>query len=140
MIDKEVIQEKISIVEKNLEIAKEIGKQELEKFSENYRDILAAKHALLESIEACLDIANHIISEKGFRRPEDYKDMFKILEENKIISNVLFNKLIEMAKFRNLLVHKYAEIENKKLHVILQKNLIDIENFLKAIAKFLESG
>jgi len=138
MIDRGVIREKMGTVERNLEEARKIGKQDLKAFSGNYRDILAAKHALLESIEACLDIASHIIAEKGFRRPADYKDMFNILGENGIISPGLFERLAEMAKFRNFLVHKYAEIEERRLHKILRENLSDIEEFLKAIARFLK--
>jgi uncharacterized protein YutE (UPF0331/DUF86 family) len=71
-------------------------------------DELALKHALLECVEACVDISNHIISVKGFRRPMDYSDVFLVLEENKVINKDFSYRLQEMAKFRNVLVHGYA--------------------------------
>jgi uncharacterized protein YutE (UPF0331/DUF86 family) len=49
---------------------KELSSEGFEKFELNYKDMMAAKHALQEAIEACLYIANHIISTKGFRKPE----------------------------------------------------------------------
>lgn len=101
----------------------------------NYRNELAAKHALLESIEACIDISNHIISAKGFRRSVDYKDVFEVLKEEKIISKKLAERLKEMAKFRNVLVHKYAIVDKKRLLRIMKEDIRDIEEFIKEIMR-----
>ena len=75
MISNEVINAMIDLIEENLRLIKEIKMQGFESFSNNFRDIQAAKHSLQESIEACLDIGSHIIAEKGFRRADDYKDI-----------------------------------------------------------------
>ena len=83
-----------------------------------------------ESIEACLDIGNHIIAEKGFRRGEDYKDIFSVIEEEGIIDAVLSSRLQEMAKFRNILVYQYGRIDTRRLFIIMSKDLNDIEDFL----------
>ena len=47
----------------------------------------------------------------------------------------LANKLVEMAKFRNLLVHMYEDVDNEKLFSILQNNIDDFQRFIKAILK-----
>lgn len=122
-LDKELIQLRIDVIERNLQEIESIVGEGYEKFSESFRNELAAKYALLESIEACVDIANHIIAVKGFRRPTDYKDVFKILQEKKIIAKELSPKLQEMAKFRNLLVHRYAEVETEKLFKIIKDDV-----------------
>jgi len=56
---------RIDVIERNLKEIENIPKEKPGKIS--YRDELALKHALLECIEACIDISNHIISVKGFR-------------------------------------------------------------------------
>lgn len=138
-VDIDLIQAKIDIIEQDISALKEIKEEtNLKEFGKNYRDVLAAKHALQESIEACLDIANHIISTFGYRRPEDYKDMFRILMENHIIGKSFFEKIEKMAKFRNLLVHRYDEIEDKKLYRIIQDDLADIDEFVRIILTFLK--
>jgi len=137
-LDKELIQLRIDVIERNLQEINSIKEEGYEKFSESFRDELAAKHALLESIEACVDIANHIIAVKGFRRPTDYKDVFKILQENKIISKELYVKLEEMAKFRNLLVHRYAEIETQKIFKIIKDDVRDVKEFVNMILKYIK--
>ena len=129
--DKRLIQLRIDIIERNLKEIRDILK--LKKM--RYRDELALKHALLESIEACIDIANHIIATKGFRRPTDYKDIFVVLEENKIVPKGLSRKLQEIAKFRNVLVHRYATVDMNKLVQIAKKDIKDINRFLNIIIK-----
>ena len=137
-LDKELIQLRIDVIEKNLNEINSMVKEGYEKFSGSFRDELAAKHALLESIEACVDIANHIIAAKNYRRPLDYKDVFKILEEKKIIPKDLSFRLQEMAKFRNLLVHRYVEVETKKLFKIMKDDVKDIEEFVAVILRYLK--
>ena len=70
MISKDVVNAMIDLIDENIKLIEEIRSQEYEYFSGSFRDIQAAKHSLQEAIEACLDIGSHIISEKGFRRPE----------------------------------------------------------------------
>lgn len=137
MINREVINAMIDLIEENTRLIEEIRSQGYESFSNSFRDIQAAKHSLQESIEACLDIGNHIIAEKGFRRAEDYKDIYKVLEEERVIDPVLSEKLQEMAQFRNLLVHRYGRIDTKRVYIIMSEDLKDIKEFVKKILKYI---
>jgi len=137
MINKDVVNAMIDMIDENIRLIEEIRSQGYESFSGSFRDIQAAKHSLQESIESCLDIGSHIIAEQGFRRPEDYKEIFKILEEEGIIDNVLSTKLQEMAQFRNLLVHRYGKIDIRRVYVIMSDDLKDIQEFAKSILKYI---
>lgn len=137
MISKDVVNAMIDVIEENIGLIEEIRSQGYESFSGNFRDIQAAKHSLQEAIEACLDIGSHIIAEKGFRRPEDYKEIFKVLEEEEIIDHVLSEKLQEMAQFRNLLVHRYGKIDIKRVYIVMSDDLKDIKEFAKNILKYI---
>ena len=137
MISNEVINAMIDLIEENLRLIKEIKMQGFESFSNNFRDIQAAKHSLQESIEACLDIGSHIIAEKGFRRADDYKDIYKVLEEERIIDPGLSAKLQEMAQFRNLLVHRYGKIDTKRIFTIMSGDINDIKQFVNTILKYI---
>ena len=137
MISNDVINAKIDLIEQNVKLLKELTLQGYESFSGNYRDLQAAKHSLQESVEACLDISNHIIAEKAFRRGEDYKDIFKVLDEEGIINSTLSTRLQEMAQFRNLLVHQYGRIDTKRLFIIMSEDLNDIEEFVRSILKLI---
>ncbi len=137
MINKDVVNAMIDLIEENIRLIEEIRSQGYESFAGSFRDIQAAKHSLQEAIESCLDIGSHIIAEKGFRRPEDYREIFRVLEEEGIIDNVLSAKLQAMAQFRNLLVHRYGQIDVKRVYIIMSDDLKDFQDFVKAILKYI---
>jgi len=137
-IERDIIEGKFDILERNLAFLKEIKTLSPEQFLKSYKDIQAAKYSLLEIMEACIGIANYIISVKSFRRAEEYSEMFKVLKEEGILGKKLANKLEDMARFRNLLVHRYGEIDNRRVLEIIKHNLKDIEEFEKEIQKFMK--
>jgi len=137
MISSDVINAKIDLVDQNIRLLEELKEEGYESFFKNFRDIQAAKHSLQESIEACLDISNHIIAEKGLRRGEDYKDIFSVIEEEGIIDAGLSARLQEMAQFRNLLVHQYGRIDTRMLFIIMSKDLKNVEEFIKSILRYI---
>jgi uncharacterized protein YutE (UPF0331/DUF86 family) len=95
-------------------------------------------HALLTSIQAAIDIATHIIAEKGLRKPTTYRETFEILEEAQILSEELANALSDLAGFRNVLVHIYWGLDLDEVHAILQNDLKVLEEFKKVVKELLE--
>ena len=90
------------------------------------------------SAQICLDITNHIISEEGFREPKDNQDMFVILNEEGIIPEDFIADLTGIARFRNVLVHMYAELDQTKVYAALTEHPGDFDRFAKLMVKFLE--
>ena len=95
------------------------------------------KEALV-AIEALLDISSALIAQEGFRHPGSYSEIIMILEENGILSPQLAKKLEPMPKFRNLLVHDYADIDLKRIYEIVSKNLNDLVAFKDSLILFLK--
>lgn len=137
-LEREIIEGKFDVIDRNLRFLEEIKTLSPDQFVESYRDIQAAKYSLLEIMEACVDIANYIISVKGFRRAEEYSEMFKVLKEEGVIAKELATKLEDMARLRNLLVHRYGEVDNRRVLEIITHNLKDIEEFEREIEKFIK--
>lgn len=138
-IERGIIEGKFDIVDRNVRFLEEMKKLSPQQFMDSYRDAQAAKYSLLEIMEACIDVANYIISVKGFRRAEEYSEMFRVLREEEIIGEDLADKLEDMARFRNLLVHRYGEIDDRRVWEIINNNLKDIVEFERDIEKFLET-
>jgi uncharacterized protein YutE (UPF0331/DUF86 family) len=93
----------------------------------------SAKYYLQVSIETCLDVANHIIAAERFRAPKDYADTFTVLEENHVLEKSFAQKLRQMAKFRNRLVHLYGEIDDAFVYEFLQNDIEDFRLFRKIV-------
>jgi len=92
------------------------------------------ERTLQVAIEACLNLASHIISYSGFREPLDNKDCFQIMLENGIISPELADRLKRMAQFRNIVVHDYTKINPAIVYAIVQSHVPDIVAFAQNIA------
>lgn len=89
------------------------------------------------AIEASIDLSNHLISQNNFPIPESYADSFKILKDEGVLSPELTLKLMDMARFRNRLVHIYWEVDDEMVYEILNQDINDIRTFLKAYLEFL---
>lgn len=98
----------------------------------------AIERYLEVSLECVLDIGEMVISKGGFRKPETYKEIIEILGEEGILPEEFAERFAEAAKFRNILVHMYAEIDVEMVYEILQNNLGDFNDFARFIASYLQ--
>jgi uncharacterized protein YutE (UPF0331/DUF86 family) len=110
----------------------------LEEYSRDWKVQRIIERTLQMMIETCADIANHIISDKEYRIPNSYVDTFKVLCENNIISNDLFETMAKIAKFRNIIVHHYDKIDEAIVVSILKNHLNDFANYRDAILRILD--
>ena len=108
-------------------------------YSENLLIRRTVERTLHLSIEASLDIGQHIIAQEGFRTPDDNKDVFVVLSEENVLPAELLSELIQMARFRNLIVHDYARIDNLIVHSILKQRLGDFDRYAQAVLRYLET-
>ena len=88
---------------------KDLSELSPEDFQADPYKVAAAKYFLVVSIEAAIDIGNHVISLNKLRVPEDYADTFQIVGEVGRFPGEFIEKLKRMARFRNRLVHIYWE-------------------------------
>jgi len=94
-------------------------------------------HAMLISIQSVVDIANHIIAEREFRKPSTYRESVEILCEEGIISENLSDKLSDLAGFRNVLVHIYLHLDIDAVYEILQHDFIALKEFESVVKRLL---
>jgi len=71
------------------------------------------------------------------RVPEDYADTFKVMGEIGVFSKDFVERLMEMAKFRNRLVHIYWEVDDEVIFEIIREDVKDIEEFVEKFMRFL---
>ena len=139
MVDKTLILRKLAKLDEYLGQIHEYSAVSLEEYEENWKVQRIIDRTLQIMIETCLDVAGHIISDEGFRIPETYVDMFKILIEHQILDISQSDSLSKMAKFRNIVVHNYEKIDPAIVAGILINNLEDFETFKKAIIAYLKT-
>ena len=139
MVDETLILRKVSELDEYYKQIKEYDKIKIAQYSDDWKIQRIIERTLQMMIETCVDIASHIIADKGYRVPKSYSDTFKVLYEEDIISGELFNSLNKMAKFRNIVVHHYDSVDAGIIVGILKKDLKDFMSFKDAIIGFLKS-
>ena len=139
MIDKEVLSRKISQLRGYLDALDQSRDIDWKKYQQDIRVKAFVERYLHLSIEGVCDIANHIISFEQWKEPQSYRDLFVILYENHVIPQEYLSKFQNMASFRNILVHRYDQIEDEVVFGIFSNRLNDFYLFVEIIRKWVES-
>jgi len=139
MVDEMLILRKLSELDEYYQQITEYKNITISQYSGDWKVQRIIERTLQMMIETCVDIAGHIISDKGFRIPKSYSDTFLVLRENDILGKELFSSVDKMAKFRNIVVHHYDNVGAEIVVGILKKDLKDLTGFRDAIVSFLKT-
>jgi len=139
MVDETLILRKLSEVDEYYKQVMEYEKISVAQYTSDWKTPRIIERTLQMMIETCVDIANHIIADRGFRVPKSYSDTFKVLHDEKIVGRSLLDTLQKMAKFRNIVVHHYDTVDAEIVVGILKEDLKDFKTYKDAIIDFLKS-
>jgi len=139
MVDETLILRKLSELDEYHKQIGEYKKITVSQYSGDWKVQRIIERTLQMMIETCVDISGHIISDKGFRVPKSYSDTFLVLRENGILGDALYSSVDKMAKFRNIVVHHYDNVDAEIVVGILKKDLKDLTGFRDAIVRFLKT-
>jgi len=89
---------------------------------------------VLNAAQACLDLAAHVVASEGYGTPATQAECFTLLQQHGVIDEPLAASLRRMAGFRNLVVHRYAEIDASIVEAIVHERLDDLRVFAARVA------
>ncbi len=134
MVDRDVVLEKVNQIQNCLKRINEKTEGNPEKLEDlDIQEIFVLN--LQRAIQACIDLAAHVIADEGLGLPTELRENFILLEKKGIIDASLSNRLQKMVGFRNIAVHDYSHIDTGVLKSILTKNLHDVEEFYLCILR-----
>ncbi len=128
--DQKAIRERVDIIQQNLVRLEEIRQAPWEDFQADYLKVEASKHLLQTAIEAMIDICAHFVARLRLKIPKDSAGLIRALEKAGLLPKEHADKYVNMVKFRNLVVHLYAEVDDCQVYGILQNNLDDFRTFI----------
>lgn len=138
MADKDKLAKRIRELENYLGQIKELQTIEKASFLSDWKIYYLVDRVLHLTIETIFSIGEMVISEYKFRKPDTYADIPKILQENRVIPEKLSDKLVDLSKFRNVLVHEYLYLDHERVYEHLRSIHIPIKEFLKHIKNFIK--
>lgn len=98
-----------------------------------------AERHLQIAIQACIDIANHLVASLGLDRPaKETAEVFDSLAKEDIIPPSFVPTMKRMTGYRNILIHEYLNVDRRITYTNIQQRLPQLSKFAEYIEKFLE--
>lgn len=94
----------------------------------------AVKYGFVVAIEAAIDAAQRLIATRRLRSPATFADAFEVLGQAGLVPADSVPALRAMAGFRNLLVHGYLAVDDRRVVEVLRSDLGDLEAFRRHVA------
>lgn len=135
--DPEIVRDRIHRIRRYIKDLDEFSRISQEDFLQNTERQYAVLHVLQLAIEASVEIGMHICSADGLGVPSSYAEAFVYLQREKILDSALGDDLRAMARFRNLVVHAYADVDMTRVYEILTTRVKDFSRYLVAIEEYL---
>lgn len=137
MVDRDLILRKLANVEQYLEDLAGYRTIDPQAYRSDWKTQRIVERTLHLVIEACMDIADHIVADRRLRVPETGAATFEILAEAGVIPPDLGPSLGRMVGFRNILVHDYARVDPAIVLRVLRTDVRDVERFRDPVLQVL---
>lgn len=131
MTDPTLVAKKLALIETCLSDLARLARPEA--IDTDVRERRFVEHTLQMAIQAALDVASHIVSDRRLGEPRTNRELFDLLQRDGWIDGQLTAALRNMAGFRNVLVHGYDDVDLRVVHDVLDAHLGDLTAFIGAV-------
>jgi uncharacterized protein YutE (UPF0331/DUF86 family) len=136
-MDRELIEKKLACAETCVADLRRLARPEL--IEQDLREQRFVAHTLQLAIQAMLDVASHLVSDRRLGEPQTNRQLFALLADDGWIGGDLATTVENMAGFRNILVHGYQAVDLRILRHVVAQQLDDILGYVEAIRRRLGS-
>lgn len=98
----------------------------------------ACERTVESAIESLIDISAMIVSIEQLGLPADEASIFDMLVNKTILSKEIAENLKDMKGFRNILIHRYGNVDDELVYNYLTTCLNDFDEFEKEIKTYMK--
>jgi uncharacterized protein YutE (UPF0331/DUF86 family) len=138
LVDRDTFERRLGRLEQLLSELRRLASGERAEFLLDTGLQAQAERWLQLAAESCLDLAHHLISDRGWPTPTTYREAFQILQRHGVIDALLAKHMADWASLRNILVHLYLDVDYERLWEVLTGELSQLEEFTRRIVLFVE--
>jgi len=136
MLDKDRVLSKLDELDSYLSELESVMPKSYEEHVSSIEKKRSCERLLHILIECVIDVCALMVKGLRLGLPSEEEDLFEKLEREKIISKEMKERLKLMRGLRNILVHRYAEVDNELVFESLG-NVNDFRKFRKEVSSFL---
>lgn len=90
-------------------------------------------YALQTAVQAAIDVAAMIVTERKLGEPSTNRQMFEMLAIDGWIPEDDISLWKRIVSFRNIVVHRYLDIDHRVIRAIVEDHLGDFRSFAKNV-------
>ncbi|QIA27731.1 DUF86 domain-containing protein [Thermaerobacter sp. PB12/4term] len=135
VIDREKVRDKLDFIRRNLVHLEALARRGPAALRDDKIAEAAAVHMLQTSIEAMIDVANHVVARLGLGVPRSYREAFDLLVQAGIFPAQHRAAFHRMVRFRNRAVHLCDRISPEEVHAILARPMGDFDLCIGAVVR-----
>ena len=84
---------------------------------------------LFVALQDCLSLATHWLADEGWKVPATYAEVFRVLAERDVLDHDLAARMSAAAGLRNLIAHRYGELDWVRIHDVASNHIEDLIRF-----------
>jgi uncharacterized protein YutE (UPF0331/DUF86 family) len=138
MVDEEIVVDKLRHINEYTNDLKEMRGVTKDDYLTDTVLQRAVERTFMNLIQSCIDLAQHIRAAEGFSPHGTAKKEIEALGNNDIITTETQEKLEEAVGFRNILAHRYGDVNHDVVYDVLHTDLSWFERFQQEVAQWFQ--
>ena len=131
MTDPELLAKRLALIETCVRQLETLARPDA--IAHDIREQRFVEHTLQVAIQAALDVASHVVSDRRLGDPRKNRVLFDLLARDYWIPVTLAESLRRMVGFRNVLVHGYDDVDLGVVQDVMTNRLTDLVAFVAAV-------
>ena len=137
MPNKKLLQKKLEEIFNQLHHLKSLVKLKRVELFGVEQNLYFAERVMERLIGAAIDINMHLVADLKAKVPDNYFDSFVALARMKILPSAFAKRIALSTSLRNILIHEYQNIDEKKFYDAMKIALKDYTKYAKYINQFI---
>ena len=138
MVDAEVVVAKLRLINQYTDDLREMRGMSKEEYMSDVVIRRAVERTLLNLIQSCIDLASHVRRSLDFGPGGTSKQEIEALGEAGVISTETQDRIEEAVGFRNVLAHRYGDVDHEVVYKVLHTDLHWFEQFQREVAQWFQ--
>ena len=131
MTDADLVAKKLALVETYVAELRRLGRPDC--IESDVRERRFVEHTLQIAIQACQDVASHVVADERLGEPSTNQQLFDLLAHAGFVEAELAARMRHAVGFRNILVHGYTAVDPAVVRDVLEHRLDDLLAFVAAV-------
>lgn len=137
MVDRDLVASKLAELSEHLDRVRHHRKPTAEALRQDRdaRDLVAFN--LMLAVQACADIASHVIADERWRPATTLAESFERLEAHGVLTASVRAELVRAVGLRNVIAHGYAGVRPDAVHAASMTGVDDLAAFARQLAAWI---